>query len=101
MTRYFFFEISFSSQGSQTENKHFYETALEQIVVSDVDADHMLLKHQGINSDITDYAPGDFQLFKTLRPRQNGRHFPEASFKCIFWNENVWISIAISLKFIL
>ena len=35
----------------------------------------------------------------TLRPRQNGRHFPDDIFKCIFLNENVWISIGISLKF--
>ena len=36
---------------------------------------------------------------KTLRPRQNG-HFPDDSFKCIFLNENVWISINISPKFV-
>ena len=27
----------------------------------------------------------------TLRPRQNGRHFPDDIFKYIFLNENVWI----------
>ena len=36
----------------------------------------------------------------TLRPRQNGRHFPDDIFKWVFWNENVWISINISLKFV-
>ena len=36
----------------------------------------------------------------TLRPRQNGRHFPDDIFKCIFLNENIWISIEISLKFV-
>ena len=36
----------------------------------------------------------------TLGPRQNGRHFADDIFKCIFWNENVWISIKISLKFV-
>ena len=36
----------------------------------------------------------------TLRPTQNGRHFPNNIFKWIFLNENVWISIKISLKFI-
>ena len=36
----------------------------------------------------------------TLRPRQNGRHFPDDIFKCISFNENVWISIKISLKFV-
>ena len=35
----------------------------------------------------------------TLRPRQNGRHSPDNIFKCIFVNENVSISIKISLKF--
>ena len=38
--------------------------------------------------------------FNTLRPRQNGRHFPDETFKRIFLNENVWISIEISLKFV-
>ena len=36
----------------------------------------------------------------TLRPRQNGRLFADDTFKCIFLNENIWISIKISLKFI-
>ena len=40
------------------------------------------------------------QTFNTLRPRQNGRHFPDDIFKCTFLNENVWISIKISLKFV-
>ena len=35
----------------------------------------------------------------TLRPGQNGRHFPDDHLKCIFLNENIWISIHISLKF--
>ena len=38
--------------------------------------------------------------FNTLRPRQNGRHFADDIFKCIFLNENVWIPIKISLKFV-
>ena len=29
----------------------------------------------------------------TLRQRQNGGHFPDDIFKCIFMNENVWVSI--------
>ena len=37
------------------------------------------------------------QCVNTLRPRQNGRHFPDDIFKWIFLNENVWISIHISL----
>ena len=39
-------------------------------------------------------------LINTLRPRQKGRHFPDDIFKSIFLNENVWISINISLKFV-
>ena len=40
------------------------------------------------------------RVFNTLRPRQNGRHFPDDFFKCIFLNENVWIAINISIKFV-
>ena len=36
----------------------------------------------------------------TLRPRQNGRHLADDIFKCIFLNENIWIPIKISLKFV-
>ena len=36
----------------------------------------------------------------TLRPRQNGRHFADNIFKCIFLNENVRISLKISLNFV-
>ena len=36
----------------------------------------------------------------TLRPRQNCRHFTDDIFKCIFLNENVWISLKISLPFV-
>ena len=39
-------------------------------------------------------------LFNTLRPRQNGRHFPDAISKCIFLNENAWIPTETSLKFV-
>ena len=39
-------------------------------------------------------------LFNTLRPRQNGRYFPDDTFKRIFLNDNVRISIKISLKFV-
>ena len=39
-------------------------------------------------------------FFNTLRPRQNGRHFADDIFKCIFLNENVSIAVKISLKFV-
>ena len=38
--------------------------------------------------------------FNSLRPRHNGRHFPDDIFKCIFLNESIWISFEISLKFV-
>ena len=36
----------------------------------------------------------------TLRPRQNGRHLADNTFKCISLNENVRFSITISLNFV-
>ena len=46
-------------------------------------------------------APGHWiDGVNTLRPRQNGRHFADDTFKRIFLNENVGISIKISLKFV-
>ena len=39
-------------------------------------------------------------VINTLRPRQNGRHFADDTFKCIFLNENVWIPIKTPLKFV-
>ena len=47
-------------------------------------------RHQGIT----------WTSVNTLRPRQNGRHFADDSFKCIFLNENARISLKISLKFV-
>ena len=44
--------------------------------------------------------PVKLSNFNTLIPRQNGRHFPDDIFKCIFLNESIWISIEISLKFV-
>ena len=42
-----------------------------------------------------------YTLFvKTLRLRQDGRHFTDNIFKCIFFNENFRILIRISLKFV-
>ena len=39
-------------------------------------------------------------MLNTLRARQNGCHFPDDILKWIFLNENVWISIRISLQLI-
>ena len=39
-------------------------------------------------------------LLYTLRPRQTHSHFADDTFKWIFLNENLWISLKIFLKFI-
>ena len=39
-------------------------------------------------------------MLNTLRPRHKGRHFADDIFKCFFLNENVWIPIKFSLKFV-
>ena len=45
-------------------------------------------------------SPHTRTVINTLRPRQNGRHFADDIFKRIFLNENIWIPIKISLKFV-
>ena len=39
-------------------------------------------------------------MANTLTRRQDGCHFPDDMFKCIFLTENMWISIEFSLKFL-
>ena len=39
-------------------------------------------------------------MLNTFEAETNGRHFPDDIFKCIFLNENVLISIKISLTFV-
>ena len=41
-----------------------------------------------------------FTEVNSLRQKRNRRHFADDIFKCIFMNENVWIPIKISLKFL-
>ena len=41
-----------------------------------------------------------FMLLNSLRPRQNREYFADDVFKRNFLNENVWIPIEISLKFV-
>ena len=36
----------------------------------------------------------------TSRPIQNGRHFPDDRFKCLFLNGNIWINIEIPMYFV-
>ena len=48
----------------------------------------------------TPHVPYSRPSLSTLRSRKNGRQISEDLFKCIFFNENVCISIAISPKFV-
>ena len=67
-----------------------FSIIFDRILVRFSDPDNLCdIMHQG------------HHLFNTLRLRQNGRHFPDDILRCIFLNENVWISINISLEFVL
>ena len=59
------------------------------------DLTHLPLSQDG-GDILDDYFKGIF--FNTSRARQNGCHFADYIFKCIFLNENVSIPIKISLK---
>ena len=49
---------------------------------------------------IATLATNTSEIWFKMRPRQNGPHLADDIFKCIFLNENGWISIEISLKFV-
>ena len=69
---------------NQNTKLSIHETASENIVCETASI-HFHHAHHRVN---------------TLRPRQNGRHFADDTFKCIFLNENVWIPIEITQKFV-
>ena len=52
---------------------------------------------ESYNKDIKMVA-FDVQV-NTLRPRKNGRHFPDDILKCIFLNENesIWLKVSLQL----
>ena len=55
----------------------------------------------GLNRLINSLAPGGCSCnLNSSPPGQNGRHFADDMFKCIFLNENFWISNKISLKYV-
>ena len=63
------------------------------------------IRSQGISSNGSDqvlpyYFGHNTRRINTLRPRQNGRHFTDDTFKHIFLKENVRILIEIPLKFV-
>ena len=50
--------------------------------------------------NIIQYTIMVIHYINSLRPRRNRRHFADDIFKCIFLNENEWISLRIWLKFV-
>ena len=98
--------------GMRNQQKFFYSTNLMQTNVSENRNDVCLTQRICITQNMGKIFLCQFVshlawinvVFRirlnTLRPRQNGRHFSDDTFKCIFFNENVWILIKISLKFV-
>ena len=84
-TKYFNWELS---------NKCFHSLAQFQS-----NSDHGLLKHP-YWSIILHWQIYSLMDINTLRPRQNGRYATDDIFKRIFVNQNIWIPIKISLKFV-
>ena len=66
----------------------------------------MISNSIGWSEDINEDGRRDLRNYRntpsvnTLRPRPNGCHFPDDISKCIFLNENLWISITISPNFV-
>ena len=58
----------------------------------------LILPPFGLNWWLTKYCISI--KINIVRLRQNGSHFSNDIIKCIFLNENVWIMIKISLKFV-
>ena len=61
---------------------------------------HLQATTMSINVITTTHLKIQNHTFNTFRPRQNGRHFADDTFKRFFLNENVWILIKIALKFV-
>ena len=59
------------------------------MLVSIVDTDGLVLKHQGISSGSADYAPMHFSVFKGYHIESETKQLPFCISKCIFFSENV------------
>ena len=57
-----------------------------------------MIKSGSIKSENWETTVASF--INSMRPRQEGRQGAENILKCIFFNENAWILIKISLKFV-
>ena len=94
MTRSFygFFDLHLNKQLNKQSRGWWFETLSRSLWrhrnVSWVTPEFAPLFTMALNS-----SPGLPRHLNTLRPRQNGRHFADDTFKLIFVNENVRISI--------
>ena len=83
------------------KDKTHWETCFTSIVVSKLrPGDAYMRHHYWIGQSYVQVMVCPLLGINTLRPRQNGRRFADDTFKRIFLNENVRISIKISLKFV-
>ena len=91
------------------KSESYYFTEQDKYIRTLDKAKHIMCKTSSMNKmpDVNDVSDADnmsikdlLSVINTLRSRQNGRYFPDDIFKFIFMNENVWISIEISLKFV-
>ena len=104
-------KIPFKSLRSQwvksqliTTHHDIWHPHMDQITADFIDGIHKMLplRNRWCNllAKCLESFHGTSNLFNTLRPRQNGRHFPDDIVTCIILNENVCISLTISLKFV-
>ena len=73
------------------------KSALVQVIIWRQTGDKPL---QILTRFMTPWGATRPQWVNTSRPRQDGRHFPDDIFKCIFGNEKFCTLIKISLKFV-
>ena len=87
---------------------HVFHTAWETMIKSYINLWHLFteplpddyLRICQFGAEASLLVNEETDIINTLRPKQNGRHYADDIFKCIFLNENVWIPIEISLKFV-
>ena len=86
-----------SKQYSSYSHVYLYDLILLSLIISKIKAMDSFCMRNLWRNLISKHL---LWKLNTLRPRQNGRHFAGGIFKCIFLNENAWISIKISLRFV-
>ena len=94
---------TFHAFAKNAENGPSYRETRVHCVIS---FDNIYLGNQKRNIKVSHYWPfvrriqSWRRVINSLRPRPNRRHVVDDIFKCIFENENEWISHRISLKFV-